>query len=361
MLAVLSFPDVMQRFAVIGLKVRKVALWRGLALGAVMLMGSACAPHIQTAMTPPSAFAGPRINERELGIGEFVVQDGARLPFRRWAPEGQPKAVIIALHGFNDHSSSWRMAGPWWAEQGIEVWAYDQRGFGASPNKGIWSDPELSREDLRTVTALVRGLRPDVQIAIAGESMGGALAISAFASQRPPQADRLVLLAPAVWGWSNQNPVNRVALWAGGRLLGSRQIEPPSFAVRHVRATDNVVELLRNGSDPRFILDTRIDALHGLVSLMEEGFVGLESVRVPTLLAYGAHDMIVPRKAMRNTLQRAGEREGFVTAYYPDGWHILNRDMEAQRVFGDVEAWITGCNLPSQPEPVLPALLNSDN
>lgn len=351
----------MQRVAVTGLKTRKVALWRAVALGAVVLTTAACAPRLQTAMTPPVAFVGPQIIERELGIGEFVVQDGARLPFRRWSPQGKPKAVIIALHGFNDHSSSWRMAGPWWAEQGIEVWAYDQRGFGGAPNKGIWSDPELSREDLRTVTALVRAAYPDVEIAIAGESMGGALAISAFASQRPPAADKLVLLAPAVWGWSNQSPVNRLALWAGGRLLGSREIEPPSFAVRHVRATDNVVELLRNGSDPRFILDTRIDALHGLVSLMEEGFTGLGNVRVPTLLAYGAHDMIVPRKAMRNTLQRAGEREGFITAYYPDGWHILNRDMEGQRVFGDVGAWLSGRGLPSQPQPVLPALLNDDN
>ncbi len=344
----------------IRLKSREGVIWRGLMTGAAVLALSACAPHMQTAMTPPASFAGPQIVERGHGLGEFIVQDGARLPFRRWAPEGPPKAVIIALHGFNDHSSSWRMAGPWWAVQGIEVWAYDQRGFGAAPNKGEWSDPELSREDLRTVTALIRSQRPDLRIAIAGESMGGALAISAFASQRPPAADKLILLAPAVWGWSNQNPVNRVALWAGGRFLGSRRIEPPSFAVRHVRATDNLVELLRNGSDPRFILDTRIDALHGLVSLMEEGANGLGSVRVPTLLAYGAHDMIVPRKAMRNTLQRAGEREGFVTAYYPDGWHILNRDMEAQRLFADVDAWLMGEGLPSQPQPVLHALLNND-
>lgn len=335
--------------------------FRQIAVMAGVLMLSACAPTVQTAMTPPAAFAGPQIVDEGQGLGHFVVQDGAALPFRRWSPDGEPKAVIIALHGYNDHSASWRMAGPWWAEHGIEVWAYDQRGFGGAPAKGIWADPELSREDLRTVTALVRSVHPGAEIAVAGESMGGALAISAFASSRPPAADKLVLLAPAVWGWSNQNIANRMALWTGARLLGSHRIEPPTVVVRRVRASDNVVELLRNGRDPRFILGARIDSLHGLVSLMEEGAHDLGRVRVPTLLAYGAHDMIVPRKAMTRTLQQAGERQGFVTAYYPEGWHILNRDMEAQRVFADVEAWLSGQGLPSEPAPVLPSLLAEDN
>ena len=327
---------------------------------AALAMAS-CAPHVQTAMPVPAAFSGPSIIEDGQGLGQFVVQDGARLPFRRWSPQGEPKAVVIALHGFNDHSSSWRMAGPWWAERGIEVWAYDQRGFGGAPNKGIWTDPELSRNDLRTVTALVRAQRPDSQIAIMGESMGGALGISAFASDNPPQADRLILLAPAVWGWSSQGGLNSAALWVGGRLFGSRRIEPPAFAVRNIRASDNVVELVRNGRDPRFILATRIDSLHGLVSLMEEGSQGLGYVRVPTLLAYGAHDVIVPRQAMRRALERAGTRDGFVTAYYPDGWHILNRDMAAERVFADVEAWLADQPLPSQPPAVLPSLQDSSN
>lgn len=338
-----------------------MAHFRVAMMVAGVLLMSACAPHIQTAMTPPAAFAGPQIVGGGQGIGHFVVQDGAQLPFRHWAPEGEPKAVIIALHGFNDHSASWRLAGPWWAERGIEVWAYDQRGFGGAPNRGVWSDPELSREDLRTVTALVRALRPQARIAIAGESMGGALAISAFASPRPPAADSMVLLAPAVWGWSNQNVANRMALWAGARLLGSHSIEPPAFAVRHVRASDNVVELLRNGRDPRFILGSRIDSLHGLVSLMDEGALGLGDVRVPTLLAYGAHDMIVPKKAMLRTLQQVGDREDLVTAYYPDGWHILNRDMNAERLLADVEAWVMGRGLPSEPDPVLPSLLAESN
>ncbi|WP_297802461.1 alpha/beta fold hydrolase [uncultured Brevundimonas sp.] len=332
------------------------SLNRPLALVAVLASLAACAPAMQQAQPVPVGFSGPSIREGGYNLGTFIVQDGAALPYRRWSPVGQPRAVIIALHGFNDHSASFRLAGPWWAEQGIEVWAYDQRGFGAAPNKGVWSDPELSREDLRTVTALVRSRYPDTPIAIAGESMGGAIGITAFSSQRPPQADRLILLAPAVWGWSSQNTFNRVALWGAARFAGGRTAEPPSFATRRIRATDNVVELLRNGRDPRFIVSTRFDALHGLVDLMEEASLGLRQVRVPTLLAYGATDQIITKEPMRLALDRAEGNANLTTAYYPQGWHLLNRDLAAETVFADVVAWMDDQPLPSGASAVRPAI-----
>lgn len=326
------------------------------ALLCVLSMLAACAPTVQLAQPVPSGFSGPIIRDSGQGLGSFVVQDGAVLPYRRWSPQGQPKAVIIALHGFNDHSASFRLAGPWWADQGIEVWAYDQRGFGRAPLKGIWPDPELSREDLRTVVGLVRARYPDLPLAVAGESMGGAIGITAFASDRAPLADRLILLAPAVWGWSSQSALNRVALWSAAHVAGSRSVEPPSFATRRIRATDNVVELLRNGRDPSFILKSRFDALYGLVDLMEEASVGLSDVRAPTLLAYGASDQLITYGPMRLALDRAQGNPNLHTAFYPQGWHLLNRDLDAETVFADVAAWLLDQPMPSQPQPVRPAI-----
>lgn len=322
----------------------------------VAALTAACAPVVQQARVVPAGFTGPHIIEQPHAIGSFVVQDGAHLPFHRWSPQSKPKSVVIALHGFNDHASSFRLAGPWWAERGIEVWAYDQRGFGGAPDPGIWPDPELSREDLRTVVALIRARYPDTPIAVAGESMGGAIGITTFASARPPHADRLILLAPAVWGWSSQNPFNRIGLWGAAHVLPSRKVEPPSFATRRIRATDNVVELLRNGRDPRFILSSRFDALYGLVELMEEASLGLADVSVPTLLAYGASDQIVTKGPMRLALDRAANNANLTTAYYPQGWHLLNRDLEAEVLYADVAAWLDGRPMPSEPSTVRSAI-----
>lgn len=329
-----------------------IRAWAALFL---MLTLAGCAtPAIQPPLTPPRGFAGPVLEARAL-----LMDDGARLPLARWAPEGgEPWAVIIALHGMNDSRASFRLAGPWWAERGIETWAIDQRGFGAAPGRGVWAGQARMTEDLRTAVALARARHPRAVIAVAGESMGGAVAVAAFASDRPPAADRVVLLAPAVWGWSAQGPVNSAGLWIAARALGDRAVDAPEWAVRALPASDNRMELIRNYRDPNSLISTRFDALYGLVDLMETASLGLGDIRAPTLLLYGAHDNVIRPDPMRQALERAGERPGFRTGYYPEGWHILNRDLQAEVMYRDVEAWLrdAASPLPSGAGPVLPAL-----
>lgn len=324
-------------------------------------LAGCAAPAIQHAETPPAAFAGPRVETPAApGLpGAFVVQDGARLPFLTWAPAGEPPwAVIVGLHGMNDHDASFRLAGPWWAEHGVATYAYDQRGFGAAPGRGVWAGEALMSEDLRTVVALVRARHPGAVVAVVGESMGGSSTIAAFGSDRPPDADRVVLLAPGVWGWSSQSPLNRAGLWVAARALGDMAVEAPEFVIKLIRASSNTLELIRNGRDPESILATRFDTLSGLVDLMETASRRLGDVKAPTLLMYGAHDQIVERGPMRLALRRAGERPNLRTAYYADGWHLLNRDLQAQVVYADVLAFLRddAAPLPSGAPPVLPAL-----
>ena len=118
------------------------------------------------------------------------------------------------------------------------------------------------------------------------------------------------------------------------------------------------MELFRNGRDPNSILSTRFDTLYGLVDLMQSASVKLGRVRAPTLLLYGASDAVIEKAPMRRALEQAGERPGFRTGYYPDGWHLLNRDLQAETMYRDVEAWLTDADapLPSGAGPVLPAL-----
>ena len=324
------------------------------AMFAVLALAGCATPAIQPPLSPPHGFAGPALEARTL-----LMDDGARLPLARWTPEsGEPWAVIIGLHGMNDTRASFRLAGPWWAERGIETWAVDQRGFGAAPGRGVWAGEVRMTEDLRTAVALARARYPHAVIAVAGESMGGAVTIAAFASDRPPAADRVILLAPAVWGWTAQGPVNTAGLWIAARAMGERPVDAPEWAIKVRPASDNRLELFRNGRDPGSILSTRIDALYGLVELMETASMRLGEMRAPTLLLYGANDNVIQQAPMRQALERAGERPGFRTGFYPDGWHILNRDLQAEVMYRDVEGWLRDASapLPSGAGPVLPAL-----
>ncbi len=306
------------------------------ALVFALLALAACAtPVAQRPLIPPPSFAGPRLEG-----DRFVSFDGAQLGFSHWdVPDGaQPWAVVVGVHGMDDYASAFHLAGPYWAGRGIATYAYDQRGFGRSPERGVWGGDKLMTEDLRTFTSLIRARFPQATIAVVGESLGGAVAIEAFASDRPPAADRLVLDAPAVWGWSSQPLAYQLALQAAAHLAPAKVFTPPGFVTEHISPSDNIPELEAMGRDPLMTWGARSDALYGLVNTMQHGWEDIGRIRAPTLYLLGAHDQIIPEKPALQAAARlqAGDR----TAYYAQGWHLLLRDKQAHNVYDDVAAFI---------------------
>src|SRR5690606_15393076 len=110
---------------------------RGRAFALSALTGAACVAWLSllAACAPVPTPHGADAVPAAVTTDAFVTPDGLRLPLRRWTAE-EPKAILIALHGMSDYSRAFTMPGPWLAERGITVLAYDQRSFGAGPKRG---------------------------------------------------------------------------------------------------------------------------------------------------------------------------------------------------------------------------------
>ncbi len=190
------------------------------------------------------------------------------------------------------------------------------------------------------MVALARARYPNAILAVAGVSMGGGVSMIAFGSDDPPPADRLVLLSPAVWGWDAQPWIYRSTLWLGARVIGPRQLEPPSWVLSRILASDNLEHLRRMGRDPLLIFNTRVDALYGLVDLMQRALVSVGSIArpPPVFYAYGRNDEIIPPEP---SFQAARQLQpGDRSAWYRQGWHMLTRDLARAAVIEDVLAFI---------------------
>ena len=314
------------------------------------LLLTACTPLVvQQTGKPELGFQGPRL-ERDA----FVSFDGARLGLTTWeaTTPGEPWAVIVGVHGMNDYSNAFHLAAPWWAGQGVTTIAYDQRGFGRSPQRGVWGGDALMVEDLRTITALARAKYPHAIIAVAGESMGGAVTIEAFASDRPPAADRVVLLSPAVWGWSTQPLPNKTLLWFAARFTGPKVYTPPDWLVSKVSPTDNRDELIAMGKDPLMVWGARSDTIYGLVQMMQRAWEEVGQVKPPAIYFYGAHDQIIPKKAAFSAAKKL--KPGDRSAFYAKGWHLMTRDHQGPVVWADILSYVRDPNapLPSAAPPI---------
>ena len=323
---------------------------RSLLLNAACVAGlAACAPITQRPGLGQLGFRGARLD-----TDGMVSFDGQRLGMQRWLPaEGVPVTqVVVGLHGMNDYSNAFHMAGPFWAQQGIATYALDLRGFGRSPDRGVWAPVDLMIEDVRTAVALVREAHPEAKVAIAGVSMGGAVTITAMASERPPAADSILLFAPAVWGWSNQPLPYKTSLWITAHTARGWVVKPPEWLVKRVQPTDNIEELRRMGRDPLMIWGARSDTLYGLVGLMEKAWSSLGRVQVPVAYFYGANDQIIPKEPTMEAARRLKPDDR--SAYYANGWHLLLVDRQAEVVWRDAAAFLKDplADLPSGAPPI---------
>jgi alpha-beta hydrolase superfamily lysophospholipase len=251
-----------------------------------------------------------------------------------WRPHGAPRAVVLALHGFSDYRLAFAEVGPFLAAGGIATYAYDQRGFGATAQRGIWPGSELLVDDARRVAALLRQRHPGQPLYLLGESMGGAVAMSVLA-ETPEAVDGAVLVAAAVWGRATMNPLQRAALWLVAHSFPGMRLSGRGLGIT---ASDNQAMLRALRDDPLVLKEARADALWGLVNLMDRALAAAPMLSVPALVLYGEHDEIIPRRPTCRMLSVLASSAR--TAIYPDGYHMLTRDLGARVVLEDVAAWL---------------------
>ena len=257
-----------------------------------------------------------------------------------WLPAHATEGVIISLHGFNDYSSHIQDAARYFNDQQLAVYAYDQRGFGATKTRGLWSGTEAMTNDLTVFISLVAQRHPALPLYILGDSMGGAVTIAAVAGDRPPQINGVILVAPAVWARTEMPFYQRWLLWIAAHTLPWKKVTGDSL---DITASDNIEMLRELGRDPLVIKATRVDTLYGLSDLMDEAYNNAELLRVNTLILYGEKDEIIPSEPVFNLYRRLPATEELSRSHmivYENGYHMLLRDLQAQQVKKDIVEWI---------------------
>jgi acylglycerol lipase len=310
---------------------------------------AACAPRLQT--------IGPDIDQPSISERALHTADGVDLPVRAWLPKdsagrAQPiKGVIVALHGFNDYSRGMGIPGSGLARRGYAVYAYDQRGFGRTPQRGVWPGEDRMMADLRLSIELLRAAYPDTPIFVLGESMGAAVAMAAAAQSPGLAVEGLILVSPATWGWQTISPLYREIVEASAHTFPWMTVLLTGVSVQ---ASNNSAALRALGRDPLVIKATRVDAAYGLVNLMTRAYDALPDLcdrskgQPRCLFLYGGKEDVLNKGAVAMTFERFPELppDQLRLANYPDAHHLLLRDLGSYRTFDDIAAWLADPLLP---------------
>ena len=271
----------------------------------------------------------------------FISFDGTGLPIHIWRPADETRFIFIALHGFNDYANFIKRGAEFFTRHRIMVYAYDQRGFGKAPVLGRWGGTEQMAGDLATLVGLVADKHPGLPIYLLGHSMGGAVVIQAMTSDNPPSVAGTILAAPAVWARSTEPFYQRFALWIGAHTMPGLKLTGDSL---DRMPSDNIEMLREQGRDPLVIKKTRLDTIFGLQNLMDAGYERADQLNLTTLVLYGRSDEIIPKEPVLDMFHRIPEpfpgRKQMIL--YENGYHMLMRDLQAEKVLQDIVDWVYG-------------------
>lgn len=146
----------------------------------------------------------------------FTMDDGTQLFLRRWKTDAAaPRAILHIIHGMAEHSQRYHRLAGRLGQEGIEVWAADQRGHGkTSANKqnhpglggllGHCSDKDgFSRvcTDIDTLNRAIMKEYPGVPVFLLGHSWGSFIAqkyIEDFEGQPGAGGEEPVTLAGCI-------------------------------------------------------------------------------------------------------------------------------------------------------------------
>lgn len=297
---------------------------RGALFVAVAALAAGCVSFPEA----PTATTAPRIE-----AGRAIVADGAALGLQSW-PAAAPRAIVVAVHGMNDHGGAWATTGPLWAMRGISTYAYDQRGFGRSPDFGRWAGGATLKSDLRAVLAAARRAHPGLPLYVVGHSMGASVVLAAM-KDAPLDVDGAILAAPAVWGGAGMPILYRASANLAAMVAPGKTLTGESAGRQ---ASDNLDVLRALYEDPLVIKATRLDAVLGVVRIMGEAHDAADETGGEILFLYGLKDEIIPPKLMARAAARlCGAVE---TRTYAEGWHLLFRDLGGALPANDAADWI---------------------
>lgn len=261
------------------------------------------------------------------------ARDGTPILTRRWAAGGPAWASILLVHGIAEHAGRYEHVGRQLAVAGVDVHAYDQRGFGGSGGRRAFVERwGVTHDDLEDRLAAVRAVADGRPVALFGHSLGGLLALGyalAEPTRLPP--DALILSAPAL--------DSTVPAWK--RLLaGLLGAVAPTIRVRN----DFDAALLSR--DPtvaeEYVADPlnehRTTARFGSLVFDEQKRVrsSLARLAVPTWVHHGEADRLVPPAASAPL----AAIPGVVRRTYPDLRHESHNEPEGPLVIADAIDWL---------------------
>ena len=265
----------------------------------------------------------------------FNSHDNLSLYAQIFTAECKPKAAIIIVHGYGEHSGRYQQWAEKFVKHGYFVLAFDLRGHGLSEvRQGYRLSYYKFLKDLSVVCEKAGSLFPEIPKIIYGHGFGGNLVINYLISGTSC-LDGMIVSSP----WLEAEfDIPRLKLLFGGlfknivpRFIIRMNIHPENLS-RDPEHVQNIMKdpLIRHQIPIRLLFEINAAGIRASRSIYK--------INLPMLVMHGTDDKITSFKASKDFVMNSSNQTTFRewAGYY----HELHNDIDADEVFNFVTGWL---------------------
>ena len=251
----------------------------------------------------------------------------------------------MAIHGYNDYSNSFKIPAEYLSKSNIFTFSFDLDGFGRNDNSSFWFPLSVHKQVIKEELLKLKKQYPKKKIFLLGESMGGAIITSLMTNDRELPIDGAVLVAPAMWNFSESNFFKSLFMSLVSKLFPNLKVSSKGWV--EVQASDNQEVLKELSKDKYFIHHPNLKSLNGIIELMDESYKDAKKFfsqpSYNTLVVIPIKDEIVPRKPLIELLEATKIKSyDFSSNFliFESNYHMILRDIKGDDVTEEIKKWV---------------------
>ncbi|KAJ5898993.1 hypothetical protein N7495_003737 [Penicillium taxi] len=286
--------------------------------------------------------------------GTFTLPDGFQAYTKTWKPNGPPRAILVSIHGFSDHSNTSNDFFPLLTSQDIEVRSFDQRGWGRTvknpKDRGDSGPTETVLGDLDSFLKNVFSTSGSTPVFLMGHSMGGGEVLTYILHPNSPWHKSNLKLAGVISNsaFVNLDKSSRPSKFivVAGRFAG---LLMPKF--QRWTALDEGMLTRDEATNAEFAKDPlchNYGTLEGLAGMLDRA-IYLDTLQShdgsipPVLFAHGTADKLTSYPAAKRLADVIAKKGDVTFCSYEGAYHVLHAELpETREKFAsDLIEWIS--------------------
>jgi len=263
---------------------------------------------------------------------EVKTGDGISLHVQKWNEIDKCEKTLLIIHGLGEHQDRYEHVAKHFAQDGFEVYSYDQRGHGKSDGqRGHSPGIGANIDDLQRVIESI----PHENLFLYGHSFGGNVTAN-FILRKDCATLRAVVLSSA-WFHLHEDPSKTDVI-----LASIMSVIYPKFTQNNQLDSNDLsyIEQVGKDYDNDPLVHNQVTA--GLFkSFHASGIWAIENasqLSTPTFILHGADDHIIGVRGSKEFAKNAGDIAEL--HIYEKTKHEPHNDTKASEILSEISNWL---------------------